>query len=292
MIMQKSLSIKRVNGKTLLRRIIFYLLRPKPPLHPEPFIGPVLVVGSAPLAHLPEGFDEKFCVMTVNGSQSVLKRWDINDPDVTFMQFRQVYGTNENAVAVRRVLTGERTGLLYVIRWNSGPRRLIEGLAAFNYRYEALRIISRKKRMSLFAQVTGILNCEENLEGKFSNGITAVLYAIYNGASAVIISGIDPASTGHTYNELGLERHHSQSDRDILMLLNKMGYAIYTADPAVALSTGLPLWRAESRSDVGSTEINDQSPEQDHENTVSERMRQAVATDAWSDERDHISLAT
>jgi hypothetical protein len=185
-------------------------------------------------------------VITVNGSQSVVKRWGIEAPDVTFLQFRQVYGTNDNAVAVRRVLNGERTGLLYVVRWTKGRQHLVEGLALFNYRYDKLRIISRYKRMAMFEMLTGVLNCEEDNEAKFSNGITAVLYALHNGARSVVISGINPASTGHIYNELALARHHSQSDKDILLFLRGKGHAIFTADPEVARSTGLPLWTAQA----------------------------------------------
>lgn len=240
------------SSKRLLRKLYFHMLRPKIPVHPEPFRGPVLVVGSAPESNLPDGFDDTFHVITINGSQNIVKHWGIDVPDVTFMQFRQIYGTNDNAVAVRRVLSGERTGLLYVVRWAGSLKPLIDGLADFNYRYAQLQIVSRYERMAMFNNVTGVLNCEDDLETKFSNGVTAILYAINSGAQSVVISGINPKSTGHVYNDLGLIRHHSHSDGEILQILRKRGYNIYTADPEVALSTRLPLWTARSLSDRNS----------------------------------------
>lgn len=245
--MERFVLEKRFNTKRFLRKLHYHLLCPKVPVHTEPFKGPVLVVGSAPGSHLPEGFDDRFRVITVNGSQSVTKRWGIPVPDVTFMQFRQVYGMNENAREVRRVLNGERTRLLYVMRWPENRRRLTDGLDAFNYGYDRLQTISRYERMALFKKATGILNSEDDLDTKFSNGVTAVLYALINGATCVVISGIDPASSGHVYNALELTRHHSQSDRDILLLLSARGHKIYTADPDVAVATGLPLWTEKTR---------------------------------------------
>ncbi|PSJ59680.1 membrane-anchored protein [Pseudaminobacter soli (ex Li et al. 2025)] len=223
--------------------VVYRLSRPKPPRHPTPLAGPVLVVGSAPVSNLPKGFDESFSVLTVNGSQSVAKKWGISKPDATFLQFNQIEGTNDNAVAVRRVLNGEETGILHVIRWPFEEQRLRDGLSAFNYRCDELRLVDQYHRMALYEAIIGKRHSELDNARKFSNGVTAVLYALLSGAPAVIISGINPGSSGHVYNDLGLQRLHSDMDRAVLLTLHARGAGIFTADPEVAASTGLPLWQ-------------------------------------------------
>lgn len=229
--------------RTIKEALVYRFSRPQPLRHPMQFVGPVLVVGSAPGSNRPKGFDESFSVLTVNGSQSMAKKWGIAKPDATFLQFAQVEGKNQNAVAVRRLLNGEETGILHVLRWQWDEQRLRNGLAAFHYRYDQLRLVNKYQRMALHEAVMGTRHSELDNAGKFSNGITAVLYAFNSGASAVVISGINPSSTGHDYNELGLRRLHSDMDRSILLKLHSRGAKIFTADPEVAVSTGLPLWQ-------------------------------------------------
>lgn len=233
-------------SRQLWRYLRFLLTRPDPPVPPEPITRPVVVVGSAPTSTMPAGFDRSFMVVTVNGSQSVAARWGVDVPDVTFLQFNQVEGKGPNAVAVRRVLSGQRTRQLYVMRWRYGMDRLERGLAGFDYRSDALAIVGRYERIALFHKVTGRLNLEGTIEEKFSNGVTGVLYALAGNAPAVIISGIDPRSTGHVYNDLGLKRLHAATDLGILQDLSDRGLPLYTADPHVAQSTGLALWTEEA----------------------------------------------
>lgn len=232
--------------KSLLRRVGYYALRPHPPRYSSLFRNPVLIVGSAPVSHLPDGYQPNYHLLTINGSQSVTTGWGLADPDVTFLQYRQVYGSNDNAVAVRKALKDQSTGHLYVMRWTQSRKELEDGLAAFNYSYGHLHIVNRLQRMALFKSIMGYLNTEDDLETRFSNGVTAVLYALASGARAVIITGINPASQGHIYNNLNLGRQHSQTDHDVLVALLRAGHPVYTADPDVAQLTGLPLWKADS----------------------------------------------
>src|SRR6476469_1247002 len=78
---------------------------------------------------------------------------------------------------------------------------------------------STYQRIALHEAVMGTRHSELDNARKFSNGITAVLYAFNSGASTVVISGINPGSTGHVYNELGLRRLHSDMDSSILLKL-------------------------------------------------------------------------
>lgn len=233
--------------KHIYRQIKYHLTRPKPPVLTEPFRGPVLVVGSAPVSHKPVDFDESFRVITINGSQMVTKAWGIEAPDVALVQFNQIEGTNTNAVEVRRVLNGERAKMLYVLLWRKDRQRLEDGLKAFNYRYDTLEIVDRYKRMALLDRVGGVKCSELGADDKCSNGINAVLFALYNGATAVIITGINPDSGGHVYNQENLTRLHVRKDKEVLLRLIERGYPVFTTDPAVSQSVGLPLWEGRAK---------------------------------------------
>lgn len=232
--------------KHIYRQIKYHVTRPNPPILAEPFRGPVLVVGSAPVSNKPADFDETFRVITINGSQVVTKGWGIEVPDVTLVQFNQIEGTNTNAVEVRRVLNGERTKMLYVLLWRKERQRLEDGLKAFDYRYDRLEIVDRYKRMALLDRVGGVKCSELGADDKCSNGINAVLFALYNGATQVIITGINPDSGGHVYNTENLTRLHARKDREVLERLLDRGYPIFTSDPAVSQSVGLPLWEGKA----------------------------------------------
>jgi hypothetical protein len=228
--------------KHFYRQIKYHLTRPKPPILAERFSGPVLVVGSAPVSNKPVDFDDTFRVITINGSQTVTKGWGITIPDVTLVQFNQIEGTNTNAVEVRRVLNGERTKMLYVLLWRKEFQRLEDGLKAFNYGYGKLEIVNRYKRMALLHRVGGLSCTELGADDKCSNGINAVLLALYNGATEVIVTGINPDSGGHVYNQENLARLHVRKDREVLERLIERGYPVFTTDPGVSQSVGLPLW--------------------------------------------------
>ncbi len=126
---------------------------------------------------------------------------------------------------------------------------LQQGLAAFNYSYDDVKMVNRLKRMAMYEAVMGGLNVEIDDDMKFSNGITAVFYAIISGAKAVIISGINPDSSGHVYNDANLKRLHAGTDKQILQALIDRGYPIYTADLEVAKASGVPLWTEEALRD-------------------------------------------
>ncbi|THK37015.1 membrane-anchored protein [Ensifer sp. MPMI2T] len=234
--------------KRVYRNLKYRIMRPDPPAAPFGFNSPVVVVGSAPISHKPAGLDASFRIITVNGSQSVISKWGVDAPDITMMMFNQVEGTTPNAVEVRRVLTGQRTGTLYVFLWRKDDRaRLEEGLRAFDYKYDRLEIVDRYERMALLDRVANLRSLEMDADSKCSNGMNAVLFALYNGAPAVIITGINPSSTGHVYNSAGLTRLHVHMDKVLVSKLISEGRPIFTADPPVSEELGIPLWTGPSR---------------------------------------------
>jgi hypothetical protein len=191
---------------------------------------------------MPVGFDPSYATISVNASQIVAKKWGVEKPDITLMTFNQIEGTNTNAKEVRRVLNGESTGKLYVLLWQHSKQRLKKGLGRFNYTYDELHIAGRNPRIALVRAVTGKVNLEVDRQAKFSNGVIGVMLALQSGAEAVVIAGINPASKGHIYNVENLDRGHSGPDLAALMDMRAKGLPVYTADPAVAEATGLPLW--------------------------------------------------
>jgi hypothetical protein len=227
----------------VLRALRYYWDRPKPPLYPGNFIHPVVVVGSAPASAMPCGFDGSYHVITINGSQTVTERWGRAKPDVTFMTGKQVLGWNANAVSVRSVVEGRSTGLLIVTIWPRPIEALAPALDHMDYQHDDLRVLTSMQRIALHHAVLGSLNLELSVEERFSNGLTGVLYALASGAPAVIISGIDPLSSGHVYNDRNLRRQHSDTDAQTLRALVKRGHPLYTADLHVGRALGIPLWQ-------------------------------------------------
>ncbi|MFH5774243.1 hypothetical protein ACHFJ0_08305 [Paracoccus sp. NGMCC 1.201697] len=202
----------------------------------------VVVVGSAPFSTRPMGWNPDFRVLTINASQIAAQGWLTQQPDVTLMQFNQIEGTNSSAVDVRRVLQHRRTGILFMLHWRHDLERLRRGLASFDYGHDQVRLMGRYERIALMREVTGRLNVELEADTKWSNGIVGAALAIHSGAANVILTGIDPASTGHAYNDLAHPRLHASMDLGALKIFRQRGYPLFTADPHVAERTQLPLW--------------------------------------------------
>lgn len=233
--------------KYAYRRAKYHLISPQVPEVSEVLQGKTaIVIGSAPFSSRPAGWNESFRVITVNASQIAAAGWLDQRPDITLMQFNQVEGTNASAREVRRVLENQRTGKLIVLHWRHDLRRLEQGLGRFGYQYDDLTVMSRYERIALMRKITGKLNLELEAETKWSNGIVGAALAIASGAESVILTGINPLSTGHAYNDLGHSRLHTAMDMDALRGFLARGYPIFTADRHVAEKTGLPFWSGQT----------------------------------------------
>jgi hypothetical protein len=244
-----------MNWTAFRRRMRLALIGPRAPRHPGGFHGPVVVLGSAPQNTKPAGFDDSFSVLTVNASQANLDAWGVEKPAATFIHFYNIEGDSENARAVRKVLDGRATGELYVLRWTLGEEALLQSVKAMNYRYDHLHSLSKYHRMAMHLEVMRYFNNEDDNELKFSNGITALFYALLSGAPAVILSGINPASSGNFYGDLERKRLHANTDMRILNELKARGLPIYTADADVAAATGLDLWDTKPKIDKNSSRV-------------------------------------
>ena len=232
-------------GKTYLYRYLKYqLLRPRAPQLRQELEGrTAVVVGSAPRSTRPAGWNTSFRVITINASQAAAGAWLTEKPDVTLMQYNQLEGLTTTACEVRRVLSGKRTGTLFVLHWQHDVPRLQQGLARFDFGFDQLRLMSRYERIALMHKCTGKLNLELEAASKWSNGIVGVALALQSGAARVILTGINPMSQGHAYNELQRPRLHASTDLEALRLFRNSGLPIFTADASVSSATGIELWR-------------------------------------------------
>jgi len=181
-------------------------------------------------------------VLTVNASQVTAQKWGLAIPDMTFMQFSPIMSADLHGQEFRRVLHGKRTKSLYAMLWNDGELALQKSLDSFSYGFDDLHIISRYERMALLDKICGIKTTEVDARRKCSNGINAVLFALYHGAPAVIISGINPSSAGHSYSVSGLPRLHVETDRKIIKLILSRGLPLFTSDMQVSKENDIPLW--------------------------------------------------
>jgi hypothetical protein len=227
----------------LVKKLARLLRLARPPRYDGGFPGPVLVLGSAPVANLPKDFDSRYTVITVNGAQFHLQQWGLGQPDITFLTWSQLASQSEKTTEVRRILAGHRTGALYVVRWRRSRRKLKAALRAIPYGYDDLQMLGRLRRMALYEQVTGDYNPENSIDTRYSNGITGVLFAFFNGAREVIISGIDPGSSGHVHGTADRARQHVEIDAAVMAELLRSGRQLYTSDPGVAERVGIPLWQ-------------------------------------------------
>lgn len=231
----------------IYRYLKYHLVRPRAPELRRQLQGQtVVVVGSAPFSTRPAGWDASFRVMTINASQAAASAWLTQTPDVTLMQYNQIEGQSPTALEVRRVLRGKRTGTLFVLHWQHGVARLEQGLARFEYGFEQLRLMSRYERIALTHKCIGKLNLELEAASKWSNGIVGTALALHSGARRVILTGINPMSSGHAYNDMALPRLHASTDLQALHALQALGYPIFTADPDVAKATGIKLWEGQA----------------------------------------------
>lgn len=242
-----------VEGLTRTRRYVtrwvrYQLAGPRVPHFERDFLGKTVVVaGSAPVSNRPLGWNDSFRVLTINASQMAVQGWLSQPPDVTLMQFNQIEGLNPAAVEVRRVLQHQKTGLLCILNWRHERERLVNGLQAFDYRYDELSLISRHERIALMHRMTGKLNLELEGEAKWSNGIVGAALALASGAANVVLTGIDPLSKGHKYNSLNLSRMHQETDLQALQIFRERRFPVFTADPNVAQSIELPFWDPRAR---------------------------------------------
>jgi len=222
----------------LNRKSVLSLLRRPEPSLPS-LTGPALVVGSGPGARLPDGFSDLWTVATVNASQATASSLGCGNPDLTLfgkavLERRPV---NREAQKVIRGLSTE------TVIWQNRKWWLRIRLAVLGYSYARICLMSEEVRLKVISEAVGR---HIGREGRPSNGVLLALLCLQLGNSIVVMTGFSLSQSGHSYNDKGRVRNHSNADREVLADALARGARIYTNDPVFASESGLPLYRGEA----------------------------------------------
>ncbi len=199
-----------------------------------------LVLGSAPGARLPEPHLFERCVC-VNGSPRVAAGHGLT-PDLTIMAGYTTLVERDVSRQSLEQLSGLHAGrLLFVSAGNDrdSARRVLSdsGLG-----FDEWLDIDPLGRAAIAGEATG--EGEPGLghwQERVSNGVFALLVALWAGAEHVTIAGIT-LTGGHDYIEGDTPRHHVAGDQRCLETLARLhGARVATTDEALAEATGLAL---------------------------------------------------
>ena len=207
--------------------------------HLPRFSGPCFVLGSAPNPAIPEGFGERWQFWTVNASQAGVDSQPLGDPDVTVMS-AQMLGDRPANVAGKTALKGRRTGRLIVIERGFNADQIVEILRNIGYSIGQLHFISHFQRAVLVRKLLKADLAYGSGEQKVSTGVFAILLALRQGLSPVVIGGLSLSRGGHSYNQLSHKREHVDVDARALALLRR--FPVFTTDKQLAKDSGIPLW--------------------------------------------------
>lgn len=207
--------------------------------------GPTLVIGSAPLAARPTGVDDSWFRVSANASQTTLSRFGLPPPHLTIFRVQMISSTPDDATRhAWAALKGHSTGHLIV---GAGITDTAVAITAqHGYRAGAITAFSSSMRTAVIADMIGeYLAIGTNHKG-VSNGIFAVLLALKLGARPVVMSGFSMSSGWAYAPDAASNRYHQDGDLRVCRLMHQRGYPVFTADPAFAEASGLPLWTGQA----------------------------------------------
>lgn len=207
---------------------------------------PTLVMGSAPNARLPDGWDPANPLVTVNAAQVSAAALGLGPPLLTVLSVT-LLGTHANGREAQRVLAGLSTRHLLVISHAAEWQRDAPVLARIGYRAEQTHRVTTRWRSRIVLEQTGLDAGRGDPEHtKVSNGVYAICQTLALGAPHVVVAGFS-LTGGHAYNELGLRRLHVEPDRRAFeALAQRAAGRIHAATEDVGAALGLPVWRAPS----------------------------------------------
>ena len=103
------------------------------------------------------------------------------------------------------------------------------------------RFFTHEQRAKIVKQITGADLATQSRDRKISTGLFAVCFALYRGASEVILSGISFSAVGYEYSQLPKERRHVLPDQTAIAKLLDAKFPIKTSEKALSAETDLPL---------------------------------------------------
>jgi len=199
-----------------------------------------VVLGSSPVPH-PAPLDGADLIC-VNSSGFVARDLGLPEPELTVLAgFKLIYPNRQED---RDALRGLKTKCLLLITYLL-PISLEEAeelLEKLGYRYDELKTIDFADRAHVIRSVTGTgLGEADAPENRISNGVFAACYALYHGASEVILSGISLTLDGHFYMTRTRPRRHITTDTEALIAMRTRGWPVKTSEADVSQATGIPL---------------------------------------------------
>lgn len=203
--------------------------------------GPVLLLGSAPTANVPDDYGPHWRLVCVNASQAGGKRLGLGDPDLTVLRthlFEHTLVDNEAIAALR----GQRSRHVLFRGEPSELEVTRSRLAAIGYRSETLAMLGLAKRERvILSNCGGLLNLIR-VNKNISNGILALFCSLDLFEGPIVMSGFSFSVAGHAYSASNLPRYHIGPDGFALKMVREQGRQVYASTPDFARESGLPLW--------------------------------------------------
>lgn len=185
---------------------------------------PVLVFGSAPNPIIPKEFNGEWKIICMNASGLAVKRGNLPHPDITIFSVSGLLRSASNYVEIRKNIKGLYSENV-LIRMLSGSFlkhwlkmwRSKRVLRSLDYSYHNINCLGPAEWRAILLDVLGTEHMY--LSKNISTGVFCVILALYLNSGKVVVSGINPDSTGHSYSSSNIWRQHSDSDKDTLLFL-------------------------------------------------------------------------
>jgi len=196
-----------------------------------------LIIGSAPGAVAPDlaGIDTVICV---NGSPWVARRLGIERPDITVVAGFATLGDNKVRRATTAALRGLSTDEVLFVEAGMNMQRGRHALDEAGFAYRHFTSITVHERAAIIEAVCGEPLGLGKRDERISNGIFAVVLAIWGSASDVVLAGFSIAG-GHAYIPGETLRHHLRGDGRFLSLTGRFGCRVSTTAPELGTMFGI-----------------------------------------------------
>lgn len=176
-----------------------------------------LVLGSAPGAAAPakEEFDRLVCV---NASPWVARALDLGEPDLLVLAGYTTAARKPVPEASMQRMAGLTSKWTLFVEVGQEAGEAQASLLAHDFAPGEFTPLDAMARAALIREA-----CGEDLglgprDSRVSNGVFAILFALWSGAHKVVIAGMS-LDGGHSYMREATPRHHQDGDRRCLELL-------------------------------------------------------------------------
>ncbi len=201
-----------------------------------------VILGSAPNPTILRSQIADSALVCVNASGCVASQCQLPIPELTIMSgYMAAPPKNKIEKTTRNAIKGLKTKELVWINRGCTFAEAQTRLKKLKYSYETAVVFTHEQRAQIVKQITGADLATQSRDRKISTGLFAVCFALYRGASEVILSGISLSTGGYEYAQQQKERKHVLSDQTAIAKLLDANLPIKTSEKALSAATGLPL---------------------------------------------------